>query len=241
VRLKPVYIISSVLITLLLACFLVFIYGSKHTLPRNVSLSGWSLHGITLAQFDLQLKNTMTLIERQQVLFTCTGIGCENPLSKNDPFRQSYWKSATVALNEIGVRSNLAEIAEVLHSVEKGAWYKRAWTRWLLRSTHFNVNLSFDEKKLLEAINRKEAAANTFKPINAYRKIGPDDSIKITPEINAYRLDSLELNKQLIAGMPGNDSLWLLHLRAGKPLPIQVRLPLIVKSPVVTALTLKNQ
>jgi vancomycin resistance protein YoaR len=241
VRLKPVYLIGSVLITLFLACFVVFIYGSKHTVPRNVSLSGWSLHGITLAQFDLQLKNTMTLIERQKVLFTCSGIGCEKPLSKNDPFRQSYWKSTTVALNEIGVRSNLAEIAAVLHSVEKGAWFKRAWTRWHLRSTHYNVNLSFDEKKLLEAINRKDAVANTFKPINAYRKIEPDDSIKITPEINAYRVDWHELNKLLIAGMPSNDSPWLLSLRAGQPLSLQVKLPLVVKSPVVTALTLKNQ
>jgi hypothetical protein len=186
-RLKLVYLIGSVLIPLLLACFLVFMYGSQHTVPRHVTLSGWSLHGITLSQFDLQLKNTMTIIERQQVLFNCTGIGCEKPLSKNDPFRQSFWKSTRVTFHEIGMRNNLAEIAAVLHSVEKGAWYKRAWTRWHLRNTHYNVKLSFDEKKLFDSINRKGAAANTFKPVNAYRKIGSDDSIKITAEINAAK------------------------------------------------------
>ncbi|QGQ93548.1 vanomycin resistance protein VanB [Paenibacillus psychroresistens] len=240
-RIKPVYLIGSVLISLLLACFLVFTYGSKHTVPRNVTLSGWSLNGITLAQFDLQLKNTMTLIERQQVLFTCSGTGCEQPLSKKDPFRQAFWKPSAITLHEMGVSGNLTEIAAILHSVEKGPWYKRAWKRWHLSNSQYSVKLIFDENKLLSAINQKGTAANTFKPINAYRKIETDDSIKITPEINAYRVDSNELNKLLKAELSSKDSLWLLHLRAGKPLPMQVRLPLLVKPPAVTAVSLKKQ
>jgi vancomycin resistance protein YoaR len=241
IRLKPVYLFGSVVIALLIACFLVFTYGSQHTVPRNVIISGWSLNGITIAQFDQQLKSTKTLIERQQILFICTGIGCEKPLFKNDPFRQSFWKSTHVALNEIGVHNNLAEIAAILHSVEKGAWYKRAWTRWRLQGTRYSVKLSLDEKKLLGILERNGAAANTFKPVNAYRKVRPDDSIQIFPEINAYRIDRTELQKRLLAAMPSAGSPWLLNLKTGKPWSLQVILPLVVKPPAVTALSLKNQ
>jgi hypothetical protein len=241
IRLVLFYRFGAAVILLLLACLLVFTYGSQHTVPRGVTLSGWALKSMPLAQLDQQFTNTLTLLKKQQVLFTCTGIGCEPSLSKTEPFRQSYWSSNRLTLQNLGVQSNLSAIAESLHSVEHGAWYRRAWTRWRLQGKDYNVLLSFDEKKLQAAIYGKWTIANSFKPVNAYRKIESDDSIHIFSEINAYRVDLVELQKRLIAQMPDAASPWLLYLLAGKPLPLNVTLPIVVKQPTVTSLSLKNQ
>ncbi|MEX2459854.1 MAG: VanW family protein [Paenibacillaceae bacterium] len=229
-------------ILLLLACLLVFAYGSQHTVPRGVIVSGWTLKGFSLTQLDLQLKNAMTLVQQQQVLFTCKGMGCEpSSLSKTDPFRQSYWNSTRIALQDLGVQTNLIAITNSLHSMENGTWIKRAWTRWRISGTTYNLMLSFNDTKLQEVIKQKWSAADSFKPVNAYRKVADDDSIQIFPEINAYRLNVGELQKRLMAQMPDAALPWLLHLKEGKPLALNVILPIVVKKPTVTALSLKAQ
>jgi hypothetical protein len=240
-RFKIFYRMGAAAVLVLLISLLIFVYGSQNTVPHGVTLSGWDLTGIPLTELDQELKNTMTLVLQQPVSFTCAGIGCGPTLSKTDPFRHAYWSSSRLTLLDLGVLNNLSAIAESLHSMEKGAWFKRAWTRWQIRGFHYNLKLSFDNVKLQAAVQKKWATANSFKPINAYRKIAANDSVQIFPEINAYRVDIGGLQKSLTAIMPDNAAPWLLDLKAGKPAALQVILPLIVKPPAVTAVSLKNQ
>jgi hypothetical protein len=240
-RLKSISLISSLLIILLLICLLLIAYGSQHTVPRGVKISGWTLNGMTIAQMDFHFKNIIPLIGEQQVTFTCNGLGCDKQSSKNEPFRQSFWKSTKINLRDLGVKNNFTEIAASLHSVEEGNWLKRAWTRWRLRNTAYNVQLNFDETKLLEAIQHNWLTASRFQPINAYRKIDIDDSIHIFPEINAYRMNIKELSIRLLAIMPNSTSPWLLQLKQGTPLAMNINLPLEIKKPSITSLSLQNQ
>lgn len=241
IRLKIIYRLGAAAILLLLACLLVFAYGSQHTVPSGVRLSGWSLKGIPLAQFDLEVKNAEKLIQQQQVLFLCLGVGCEAAPHKSDPFRQSFWSSSRLALQDLGVQSNLSSINQSLHTLEDGIWFKRAWTRWRLSGTQYKVRLSFNETKLQAAIRQKWATAYRLKPINAYRKINSDDSIKIYPEINAYRVDMKELHKRLMANIPDAASAWLFNIIQGKSLSLSVNLPIVAKPPAVTSKGLKDQ
>src|SRR5665647_2792888 len=109
-RLKIIYRFGAAVILLLLACLLVYAYGSQHTVPSGVKLSDWSPEGISLSQLDLDVKNVQKLIQQQPILFKCIGVGCEPALSKSDPFRQSYWSSASLTFEDLGAQSNLLSI-----------------------------------------------------------------------------------------------------------------------------------
>jgi vancomycin resistance protein YoaR len=238
---KAIYLYGSAGLVILIVCLILFVYGSQRTLPRGIKISGWNLTGMTITQLDLQLKETMALIAEQQVMFICNGIGCKKSSPVDERIQQAYWSSSKITLRNLAVNNNLSVIAASIHSLEEGIWYKRAWTRWRLTNTHYNLTLSFDESKLLEAIKHEWPRAYSYKPINAYRKIDSNDSIMIIPEINGYQVKIDELNRRLLKSLPSAESPWLLKLKQGIPLDLKVDLPLVIKKPSVTMVSLKAQ
>jgi hypothetical protein len=241
IRMKAIYLYITAVSGILVICIILFIYGSGRTLPRGMMISGWNVEGLTMAQFDLQLQEIMILIRKQQVTFHCGGLGCKTSSPVNKKLQQAYWSSGIISLQNLAVNHNLSVIADRIHTLEEGAWYKRAWVRWRLTNTHYAVSLSFAESKLVGVIKQKWSTAYSFKPINALRTIDSNDSITIIPEINAYQVDMAELHRRLLQSLPSAESPWLSKLKHGIPLELKLDLPLVIKKPPVTMVSLKAQ
>jgi vancomycin resistance protein YoaR len=103
------------------------------------------------------------------------------------------------------------------------------------------VDFRIEESKLTDTLNREWSKALSFQPINAYRIVEPNDSIRIIPEINAYQIDMNEVKKRLKLNFPAASNPWLKKLKENIPLHLKIELPLTEVKPAVTSLSLKNQ
>ncbi|MDB5053234.1 MAG: VanW protein [Bacilli bacterium] len=236
------YFFLTLLVFSVVICVTIFAYGSQKTLPYGVTISGWQVQGLTLAQFDLQLKNTMTKFGAQQVYFTCESKGCEPKTKQSSP---STWQSASITLHDLGLFTNEKEIVARIHSIQRGSWFQKSWSRWQLKNTKLTLTLSFEPSVLLKTINHVWPSASQFQPVNAARLITKEDTLSIIPEINAYRLDKQLLQKRLILSTHAASSQWLhkiqLEFQQNKPLSMTVSLPLIVEQPAITSQSLEAQ
>ncbi|WP_409343795.1 VanW family protein [Paenibacillus sp. MBLB4367] len=197
------------------------VYATRQTVPSGVTVSGWQAEGLSLARFRTVLDDAVQLLARQQVRFSADPAG---------------GPTASLTLEELGMRSNAADIAAELEAVRTGSLIQRAQMRRKLAGREWGLQITFDKDRLQQTIDKTWASLQKTEPVNWQRTVTPDDQVRIDPGKNAYRIDTEALLKQLNERFPPKQ--WSLGMLQA---PIPLALPLAVVEPAITEKTLKAQ
>ncbi|MCM3750228.1 VanW family protein [Paenibacillus pasadenensis] len=195
---------------------LLWIYGSKSKVPNGTEAAGLPLGGLHKAE-ALQLLETYRLALDNRVVTLADGTpsassGEDKPVgaaandgapsgtaaaqnqaapqleSADGSISATAERSASWALDELGLRINLDAAVAAISKLGEGSVLERAKYRWNW-GNQLPVTLASNRKQFDAAIRKQWGFYDERKPVDAVRTITPYDKVVYTPGRNVLHLD----------------------------------------------------
>lgn len=218
---KRPYVIASCVCSLaVLFLFALIWYSNRNTLPAGVTFNGQPVGGMPSDRFREMLKAYEQSWFKQSVAFAAV----EDIPSK------------TLTLRQLGLKTDIAAIIKDVDALHDGSFWKRANIRWRMRNRSLVAHWNMDRSVLQQTINATWAGLQQKQPADAKRVITAADQVEYIPGRAAYRVNELQLEKQLSEKLSA-----VFPHQTEKPLLWNIKLPLRTIEPNVTLTSLKTQ
>lgn len=224
---KKVHISFIVLAFLTLLFVFIFgwlyMYAHQSKIPSEVRLSGWSVGGQEQDTVLQELEEKLTALENLPM-----GVkSADTPISGTD-----------LTLADAGVTYKAEQFKQALRTLSEGGLVQRVVSRWHF-AEEWKIEVSLDRDQLKQKLTPEWEEKQFGNPVNAVRKITPNDEVVYTPEQNVQRIKWEQMNAALSQVLPDNFS--LLDKKDTQTPSIVIDLPLQEMKPPVTITSLKEE
>ncbi|WP_405104726.1 VanW family protein [Paenibacillus sp. FSL K6-1217] len=195
------------------------LYGTQPTLPANTAIAGWEVGGMNIAAVEAGIHSRLQALEATPLVLK----------AKNNAGLQ-------LTLHQAGVTYEAGEFLQALKTLTDGTLMERVQARrtWPGR---WNMEIQLQTAQLRSLLNPAWEQESFGVPVDAVRRITPDDRVVYTPGTSSYEVDWQALVTAVQAAVPT-------RIAAAGELQdkhIQLEIPLAVKQPKITLQALKDQ
>lgn len=200
-----------------------YMYAHQSKVPPGVHLSGWSVGGQDQDTVLLELNQKLTELEKLPL-----GVQSEN----------SLLSGTDLTLADAGVTYKADQFKQALRTLSEGGLVQRVTQRWHF-SEEWKLDVSIEHDHLKQKLTPEWEQKQFGTPVNAVRKITPNDEVVYTPEQNVQRIKWDQMNEIISQVIP--DDFSLLAKKDTQTPSIVIDLPLQELKPSVTITSLKEE
>jgi vancomycin resistance protein YoaR len=206
---------------------IVGLYAYQTTLPEGMSVSGWRVEGMTMAEVRMGLEQKVEAFAATKISLRVDHRGGAN-LERSIPFE------------ELGFRVNTDQAMATISRILEGPPWERAMQYWRGQPRELTLRIDVDHALMQAALKRSWPELYAGEPKPARRVISADDTVTYVPETSVQRISEDALRLQLIAALPAQT---LLHPSryVSTSDALRLNVPVYEATPAVTVATLQAQ